>query len=385
MAWLGGIAAGICAGGVIYQWLGALLGTRWLAERPAASSEPLPPVTLLRPLKAGVPGLAEKLDQLAQAMGPGDQLVLGAAVDSMELAQCAAVQAAYSERDIVVVPCREGAARNPKISKLGQMDAACRHERLILSDSEAVIDAVWLAALRREWQGHEGAVLTTPYRFIGMKTWPQRLDAAAVLLGLWPGLAIVRRWGRVDFTLGACTALRRRDLAAVGGWAAFGDFLAEDRQLGKALAARGQTIRLAATVTTLECDALSWRDWWRHQCRVATTYRVASPAGFAGTILTHSSAAALLLALMPGSGTARVWFMGWAGLSVALRWLAAKRLEKMARFGVPGLLGCVVVAGWMETVGWVLSWVVKGVWWSGRRWQLSPDGKLGMRPDKAVG
>jgi len=384
-AWLAGMAALICAGGVIYQWLGALVAERWLAEAGATSTETLPPVTLLRPLKTGVPDLHAKLDQLARALQPGDQLVLGAAHGSDELAQAMALQWAHPERDIVVVPCGEGAAANPKISKLVQMDGECRHGRLILSDSEAVIDAAWLTTLRREWLEHDCAVLTTPYRFVGAKTWPQRLDAAAALLALWPGLAVRRRWGRVDFTLGACTALRRHDLTEVGGWAAFGDFLAEDRELGAALAARGATIRLAATVTTLDCDALGWRDGWRHQCRVATTYRAATTAGFAGMLLTHSSTAAVALALLPVPAAWRPWCVGWALSAVALRWLAARRLARVAGFPVPGLFACGLVAGWVETAAWWRSWFSGWVWWSGRwRW-IERGGKLRKNLTKASG
>ena len=376
MTLLAGIAALICAGGVLYQWLGAVIVERWLAEAGALSTGTLPPVTLLRPLKADVPELDAKLDLLARAMAPGDQLVLGAAEGSAELAQAMALLWAHPDREIVVVPCREGAAANPKISKLVQMDGECRHGRLIVSDSEAVIDARWLEALRREWLEHDCAVLTTPYRFCGAKTWPQRLDAAAALLTLWPGLAVSRRWGRVDFTLGACTALRRRDLTEVGGWAAFGGFLAEDRELGAALVARGETIRLAATVATLECDDLGWRDWWRHQCRLATTYRVASPAGFAGMLLTHGATAAVVLAALPVAARWRPWCVGWALGSLVLRWLAAGRLARLAGFALPGRFVCVLLAGGMETIAWVRSWVVGRVWWSGRWWRISAGGKL---------
>jgi ceramide glucosyltransferase len=366
--WLLAIPVAVCVAGPLYQWLGALLAARWLDESHSAP-ESLPPVTLLRPLKAGVPALSDKLDRLVGAMRPGDQLVLGASEGSEELALCEALVRDFSDLEIVAVPCREGAAVNPKISKLVQMDSAVRHERWILSDSETLVDRLWLDTLRGEWETSGADVLTTAYRFVGARTWPQRCDAAATLLSLWPGLALVRRWGRIDFTLGACTALRRTDLAAVGGWKAFGDFLAEDRQLGAALAAAGRRIRLATAVASLDIDdPLTAGDWWRHQRRVALTYRVSAPAGFAGTILTHSATAALFLGLC-GHPFAAI-------LTYLLRWLAARRLAAMLGFPASGLVFSQLAAGLLETVTWALSWLPGRVWWSGRWWSLDRRGRL---------
>jgi ceramide glucosyltransferase len=282
------------------------------------------------------------------------------------------------------VPCREGAAVNPKISKLVQMEPACRHGRLILSDSEALIDRAWLEAFRSEWEGHAAEVLTTGYRFTGVASWPQRLDAAPVLLALWPGLALVRRWARVKFTLGACTGLRRDDLAELGGWRVLGDFLAEDRELGAALAARGRTIRLAATVATLEADPLTWRDWWRHQRRVAVTYRVSAPWGFAGMICTHGATAALVLALAPVEAAWRPWAVGGAMGFFLLQGLVARQLSGTAQFPIPALALSALLAGVMETVAWVLSWLPGRVWWSGRWWQVASRGKLTKTPSESI-
>jgi hypothetical protein len=352
---------------------------RWLREPPGTAAT-LPPVTLLRPLKCGVPDLRGKLTALARAMRPGDQLVLGAAIGSAEWRECERLQREFSDREIVVVPCREGAAVNPKISKLVQMEAECRHGRLILSDSEAVIDAPWLDAFRREWEDHEADALTTAYRFTGATTWPQRLDAVPALLTLWPGLALVRRWGRVNFTLGACTGLRQRDLAELGGWRAFGDFLAEDRELGAALAARGRKIRLAALVTTLDADPLTWRDCWRHHCRVAATYRTCAPGGFAGLLFTHGATAAALLAALPGGSHERAWCVGGAGGFFVLRWLAARRLARTLAFPIRALGVAMLGGGLLETAAWLRSWFPGQIWWSARWRRVDERGRLVAAP-----
>ena len=219
--------------------------------------------------------------------------------------------------------------------------------------------------------------MTAGYRFVNLATWPQRLDAAAALLGLWPGLAAVREFGRVNFTLGACTGFRRGDVESVGGFAAFGDFLAEDNRLGAALAQAGRTIRLSAQVATLDSDALSWRDCWRHQRRVAVTYRVCQPAGFAAMIFTNGLVAGALL-LAPAARSREIFIpcLLLTALVQLLRWVAFRAMGKALRFSIPWLFPVMLAASAVEIACWVAAWCDRRVWWSGRRWRVSRAGRL---------
>ena len=422
--------AGLAVLALPYCVLGSAYLDCWLAERSQPTDAPVPPLTFLRPLKRGVPALREKLESLVLATGAQDQIVIGVDDGSEEAVLADEVRARFPERDIVVVacapgaskergrpapdlptaqrailpgPCAEkfalrrlwsgaglppsliapraaGAALNPKISKLVQMEAHARHEHWLLSDSEAMLDAEFLAAFRDEWAASGADVLTAGYRFRNLRTWPQRLDAAAALLTLWPGLAMVRRHGTVRFTLGACTALRRSDLAAVGGWEAFGAEMAEDNRLGAALAAEGKTIRLSTHVATLDSDPLSWRDYWRHQRRVAVTYRASNPAGFAGMIFTHIWPwCALLAAICPAGGFGFWSASGFLALLLVFRAVAAHETSRALHFRVPWLPLLVPVATLVESVCWFASWGTRSVWWGRRKWRVSFRGRLKAR------
>ena len=352
-----------------------------MRQQPTAPTEvadvALPPVTLLRPLKSGVPALREKLETLAAAMRPGDQLVLGVDEGAEEMGVCAELRAAFSGREICVVSCRAGEALNPKISKLVQMSPHARCDHWVLSDSEAMIDGVWLDAFRREWLASGADALTAGYRFVNLATWPQRLDAAAALLALWPGLAMVRRFGRVNFTLGACTGFRRADVEMAGGWAAFGDFLAEDNRLGAVLAKAGRTIRLSVQVATLDSDPLTWRDYWRHQRRVAVTYHVCSPAGFVGMIFTSGLVASvLLIALAPGGRERAGWYALVAAAIQFVRWIWICDLGKTLRFPIPWLFPVMLAASAVEIACWCAAWCDRRVWWAGRCWRVNRAGRI---------
>jgi ceramide glucosyltransferase len=361
----------------VYFFVSARLLRRWLEQGPAAESgdEPLPPATFFRPLKAGVPDLRSKLESLARAMQAGDQLIIGVETGSAEETVVAEVACSFSGKEIAVVRCEPGRALNPKVSKLVQMVEHARHEHWILSDSEAALDTEFLRSFRHEWRHCD--VLTAGYRFEGARTRPQRLDAMAILLTLWPGLAVLSSRGSLRLTLGACTGFRRADLAAIGGWAAFGDALAEDHQLGVALAAAGRKILLSRKAATLASDPLTWRDYWRHQRRIAITYRVSNPLGFAGAWLTQGvTAAFILVCLHPG------WVGSWALFVIvwAARVLSVQTMSRRLKFPLPNPWLDVLLASLVETMCWALSWASRSVWWGGTRWRIGSDGRLRPRP-----
>jgi len=189
------------------------------------------------------------------------------------------------------------------------------------------------------------------------------------------GLAVLRRFLKVRLTLGACTAFRRGDLDAVGGFETFCRDLAEDNRVGWALTNAGRTVRLSHQIVTLASDPMSWRDYWRHQRRVAVTYQVSNPAGFAASIFTHGLSLAVIAAIILGFAfpisaallVGTVWFM---------RWITARRTAEIVRFVIPNLFAAVLLASLVETACWVVAWCSRRVWWGGERWDVSRGGKL---------
>lgn len=328
------------------------------------------PVTWLRPLKAGVPGLEEKLVRFLGSLRDEDQAIFGVAANSDEARLCEALAACDAR--VKVAACDPNAAANPKVAKLLAMTPHARHERWILADAEARIDADFARDFTTEWKASGADVQTAGYRFAGMKTWPQWLDALAVIQTLWPGLELVRAFGRMRFTLGACTGVRRTDVEGIGGWAALGDALAEDQQLGARLAAAGKTVRLSEAVLSLEAEPMTWHDYWRHQRRVAVTYRVAAPAGAFGMILTRGFSLSLALAVVFPSRQTWLTVTLAAGLHLAAVAVQTRRVGgRVAAWALLSLIADVV-----ETVCWAASWGSNRVWWGGKWRVITPSGQI---------
>jgi ceramide glucosyltransferase len=328
-----------------------------------------PPLTLWRAVKPGVPDLAGKLDCLVAASRTEDQILIG--VDACDFAVCEAWRAKYPERDIAVIECMPDRAANPKIAKFIRMQPHARHEHWLLTDSEALPDVGFIGNFRNEWAECGAAALTAGYRFTGIRTVPQLLDAAPALLTLWPGLMLVRR---MDFTLGACTGIRAADLRAAGGWEAFADVLAEDRELG----ARLPSVALSRHVLTLDGDPIGWREWLLHLHRTAVTYRMGAPLGTLGLPVLHVSGL-LLVALVAGLP---VWLLPVALFACVARIIAAFSTAAMLRFRLPGMFLLPLIVPLFETVAWATAWLPLPVWWSGK-WRRLGMTSHGSRPARS--
>ncbi len=330
----------------------------------------LPPVTWYRPLKTGVRDLRPKLLAFLESIEAGDQVLMGADPDS-EALRIAREVAAGSGREATVIECIPDAARNPKVSKLLQMAPFSRNDHWIIADSEAVLDREFVRKFREEWVSTGAAALTAGYRFAGMGNLPQRLDAMATVLTLWPGIELVRAFGRVEFTLGACTALRRTDLEAIGGWKSLGDELAEDYWLGARLCERGQEVRLSESILTLDSDDMTWSDYWRHQHRVAVTYRAARPLGTAGMVFTRGVTASFLLMLIHP-----IWASILFLLALVFRVALAESMATIRGLPLKGSVGLIILSDAVETFAWLRAWVARYVWWRGRWRGVRWRGKL---------
>lgn len=383
-----------------------LIGRRASSEpTPPRQSDETPPATFLRPVKRGVPGLYDKARRLVFSARSGDRVFFG--VDSPEdfaLCRAACAEAPEGVRaSVLLCTPEEGITaslepRNPKIEKLMLLsrDQQRGPEHWIITDSEALSDRRFMDAFRAEWAAMGKGVLTAGYRFTGAANFPQQFDHLSTLLTLWPGLAAAE-WGTnraskpggretagefqdsegLGFALGACIAVRRDDVAAVGGWEAFSSTLAEDNRLGAALAEKGRPTRLSRQVLTLDADPIGWLDWVFHQHRVAFTYRICNPAGAFAMVFTHGVSWSFLPVLLQPMSL--LWWSFFASI-FTIRIVTARRNAQQLQFLVdaPVLSFAVstLATSLAETIFWLLAWLPLPVRWGGRFLRVNAQGHL---------
>ena len=360
-------ALGVAACGVVLHAVAALRLRRHLHAPTTLKSADTPPLTLWRTLKGGVPDLDGKLDALVHGSRDSDQILLGADAGSAEFAACEALRTRHTDRPIEVVPCERDRAPNPKISKFLQMAPFAKHEHWLLTDSEAIPDAGFLESFRREWHASGADVQTAGYRFANLRNLPQALDASPALLTLWPGLMLA---GKITFTLGACTGVKASDIRDIGGWESLGKELAEDHQLGTRLTAQGHSVRLSRHILTLDSDPMTWREYLRHQHRIAVTYRAATPGGALGLPVLQTLGFGITAAALHPP------FWKWAALIAIARIACAAAVSRMLKFPVVLLPLAVLLSTMVETAMWLFAWLPSRVWWADRWRRVGWRGRL---------
>lgn len=323
------------------------------AQRPPAPPEP---ATFFRPIKSGEPGLRKNLTLFLSAIETGDQVIF-CTTASEDLRLCEALAAEHPDLDIRCLLSSHKIHHNPKINKLAQMEPFAARERWIVLDSDTKPDRAFLQAFRHDWESADWDAVSAPYAHQPAKSFPSRLDDLGTGLALWPGVALLRASGRLDFLTGACMGVKASVVKKFGGWGRLGEALADDHELGRLVSRMGGRVGISDSVLELEASELAWSKWLLHQHRAFVTFRLCNPAGSLGIPLTH------------GVGLSALWLV--LNPLCPRRWLLHLGLLLLRSESVKSLPGPVHavreiwVVSLLEPFFWLFSWLPFPVFWGG--------------------
>lgn len=321
-------AAALAAAGLMQQAVGSILAAR-VPDRPCATIEDWPPLTVLKPLHGSDSLLESALESWFVLDYPVLQLVFGVA-DAADpaLAVLERLQARYPHSDVAVVIDATLHGKNRKIGNLINMFPAATHEILLIADADMHVSSGYARAVVTALHAPGVGLVTTLYTGLaGSETLAARVGVTQINHGFLPAAALARRLGRQD-CLGATMALRRETLAAVGGLAALVEHLADDNVLGRLVRAQGLRIDFAPVVPATGVTETGLRDLWAHGLRWARTIRALVPVAYFGVILQFPLFWAGLALLL--SGFSILGLVGF-GVLLLLRYGIARRLESALR------------------------------------------------------
>jgi ceramide glucosyltransferase len=262
------------------------------------------------------------------------------------------------------------------------MMAAARHDILVIADSDIRVRPGYLAQVVPGLANPKIGVVTCAYLARPLRdTAACRLAALQINAWFLPSVLVARRMGRVNFCMGSTMAVRRDSLAAIGGFEALKDLLADDYMLGHLMVAQGYGVEMAPILVETTVPEPDLRPVLRHELRWARTIRTVEPASYAGSVLMYTCPIALLagillalgglpvaFALLPLAGALwarihlhslvqRVFRMGEAGIGEAGWWLVP--IRDILSFGV-----------------WVASFAGRSVVWRGQHLEVDDQGVL---------
>jgi ceramide glucosyltransferase len=332
-----------------------------------------PSLTILKPLHGDEPGLYDNLLSLCRQDYPAPVQIVFGVTDPGDpaIATVERVRAGGSGPSIELVAEPRNAAGNPKVANLLNMSPRIAHEVVVIADSDIRVGPGYLRQVAGALQRQGNGAVTCPYYGIAEPgPWPQ-LARLAIDSHFLPGVLLAARFKLARPCLGSTIALRRSSLAAIGGFQAVADHLADDYALGEALARRDEAVSVAPCAVGHVCHEASFAELWRHELRWAHTIRTVDPVGYGGYVVTHAFPLALVAICLGG---------GMAALGIALAALACRAalLGAVARgFDLPSHRYWLIPArDLLSFAVFVAGFFGRDVSWQDQRYRLMPEGTL---------
>jgi ceramide glucosyltransferase len=268
----------------------------------------LAPVSILKPLKGVDPEIWESFCSHCEQDYPEFQIIFGVSDrDDPAIEVVRRLQAKWPKRQIELIECQRVLGTNIKVSNLAQMLPSARHEILLVNDSDIRVPPDYLRKVVAPLVDASVGLVTCLYRGVAGPTLGSHLETVGISTDFVPGVLSARFLEKgLRFGLGSTLAFRRRDLEAIGGFEALLDYLADDYELGRRIAASGKRVELSATTVTTFLPAYTLREFFRHQLRWSRTIRDARRWGYAGLIFTFGLPWGLVT-LLAAQGAAWAW------------------------------------------------------------------------------
>src|SRR5712692_6547840 len=363
----------IAAGGVVF--CGLVLAAAWQYRRESQPSNGAasftPPISVLKPLAGLEEDLETNLRTFFEQDYPQYQILFGVReADDPAVPVVDRLLRDYPERDAELIVAGEPQFPNAKVWSLSRMAERARHEILIISDSDIRATPGYLRGIAADFFDPRVGVSCCPYRAVPGPTFWSGLEALTVNTEFWAGVLVARMLEGMKFAVGPTMSVRREYLERIGGFAAVGEYLAEDFVLGQWAERHGYRAVLSGHVVDHHIGGRPFRANFTHRARWARSTRRSRPWGYLGQIFTNPLPFALPLLAGPAALLAVLVIVARAAAMAAIGFnLLRDPLTRRYWYLVP-------LADVASLVVWVTGFFGRTVEWRGRRYQLLSDGRF---------
>jgi len=346
------------------------------AGEGASPTHAMPPISILKPFKGIDPEIYESFRSHCMQDYPEYEIIFGVSDPSDPVIESVRrLQLEFPDRRIRMIVRSTILGANVKVSNLAQMITDARYDYLIVNDSDIRVERDYLSRVTAPLADPRVGMVTCLYRGVAGGTVGSRLESLGISTDFCASVLAARQLeGGIRFGLGSTLAFRKADLEKIGGFNSFVDYLADDYELGKRIAALGLDVKLSDVVVETFLPAYRLRDFVAHQLRWARGVRDARAGGYFGLIFTFGMLWALV-AVAASAGS--LW--SWAGLAFVLSlrltvafvvgWSVLRSGDALRYAWLIPLRDLIAVAVWIISLGG------HTVTWRGERFRLK-NGKL---------
>ncbi len=297
----------------------ALWGARDFERGMRVASGFAPGVSVLKPVK-GVDArmYAGFVSHCAQEYAGEYELVFGvSSLEDAAVKEVARLRVEWPGVEIRLVACPERLGTNGKVSNLAQMVGAARFEHLVVNDSDIRVGPKYLERVMAPFADAAMGLVTVPYMGRAMGGVWSRLEALGISTDFFVGVLTARKLeGGIRFGLGSTLATTKTALAAIGGFEALVNELADDYELGARLAKTGYGVELVKEVVETNVPAYSLRGFCEHQLRWSRGTRDSRRWGYLGLGVTYVLPWALAVVVASGCS---LWSLSMLSMALLVR------------------------------------------------------------------
>ena len=341
-----------------------------------ASSQWLPPISLLKPLKGTDPEMYESFRSHCLQDYPEYEIIFGVSDAADPAAEIVGqLQQEFPQRTIRLVVCQEILGPNVKVSNLEQMVQASRFQFLIVNDSDIRVERDYLRRVVAPLADGQIGMVTCLYRGVAAATLGSKLEAIGISTDFCPGVLVAQQLEHgLHFGLGSTLAFRRADLERIGGFRVLVDFLADDYELGRRIAALPKKVVLSDVIVETHLPEYDLIGFLSHQLRWSRGVRDARYGGHIGLVCTFGVMWALLALIFAGGAA---WSWAVAGAVFLLRAAVALVFSRavLRDEDVVEQLWWVPLRDLIAVGVWIASFTGHTVVWRADRFELK-NGKL---------
>jgi ceramide glucosyltransferase len=372
--------------GIVYYALCLWSAARFVQARKAVdkSVRAAQAVSILKPLRGTDPEMNESFRSHCLQDYPEYEIIFGvsdASDPAIQLVQ--QLKAEFPQRPIRLMVCSERLGSNTKVSNLTQMARQARHEYIIVNDSDIRVEPDYLRRVLAPLTDPKIGLVTCLYRGIANATLGSRLESLGISTDFAAGVLVAQTVENgVRFGLGSTLAFRRRDLQAIGGFEALVEYLADDYQIGRRIAALGLKVKLSDVVVDTFLPRYTLRGFFDHQLRWARTVRDSRFWGYVGLGLTFGLPWALL-ALIFSRDAAWAWAL--LACTAVMRFAVAIVFGKYVLKDRQAMrsLALIPVRDLVAMLVWIVSFAGHRIVWRGDHFSLE-NGKLKRISDRPI-
>lgn len=364
----------------------AVFARRFLLARRGRNATPLPPITVIKPLKGEDVDLEANLASFCRQDYPCFQILFCLAnPEDPALAAVSRLKKDFPEVDIEVVVSKSRIGYNPKVNNMANAYPFAKYDLLLMSDADIRVEPGFLRRMATPFADSSVGLVTSFYQASGARGLWGCMEALSINANFLPQAACAAEFG-MRFAMGAAMMVRRQAFEASGAFANLADHLADDFWLGESVREAGWRLETVEGCVDSIPSIETARGHFNHLVRWARTIRLCQPAGFYASLVQHGFSLLTLRLFVQGPDAL-------GALLLAAIWAAKAASAAALGAGLGGrqpsrALWLLPLSEWFSFVAWIGACASDTVLWRGEVFVIRSQGQAEpaapQRPRRAL-